>query len=375
MDSINKIPNINNNTAFLCNNSCYLNTDGLKYNSKSNIQFTIPNKDSNMSAPSLHINDKKNNIFIKFNDVNMRETIYYFLQLSFNKANDGPNGTNKLYLSMIFKNSSKREIILKIELKRTNKVINTNLNTLLTKAFNNPTSSLNEETILNLQSFLPTNNSFYFTTITPDVLMILFENSILINEVNYNKLIENIHNVASTNDVLTSPLFYNEGSEPESSQICTSTSDAINNIIKNNKSKEKIIEKPVVKSEVKPTDKPEVKSEEKPEIKPVDKPVRELKTTDTTKKTNILNRIELIVAIISIIVIPIVIIKYKLFNSTNVYYLLILLFSISFINMILTSINIHKKENEIPIIIIFILNIVSILILISITIIVYFKKR
>ena len=348
MESINKIPNIANNTVFLCNNSCYLNTDGLNSNSESSVQFTIPNINSKMLAPSLHINNKENKLFIKFNDVNMREAMYYFTQLSFNKDKE-----NKLYLSMIFNNSSKREIILKIELKKTNKVINTNLNNLLTKAFNNSTSSFTINTILNLHSFLPTNNSFYFTTITPDILMILFENSILINEINYNKLIENIQTIASTNDVITSPLFYNEGSDPQSSQICTTTNEAISNIIKKNKSTE----------DKSTEDKPK---EDKPkEDKPTeDKPKEKVNNTKTGGK--ILNIIALCIALIVTIVSIITFVYKYIQNFSNRYYLIlpIVFVFFSIINIIFTSKNINNKENKhkIMIIIILIFNILSLII-------------
>ena len=262
MDFINKNLNIKNNTAFLCFNSCNLDTNGLKNETELNIHAIIPNSDSTNSTPIFTINNPNTDIYIKFNDINIIDNTYNFILLTFVK-----DSSDKIYLTMIFKNDTDREIILKIPLNKTNNVGN-NLDDFLNPIFNKSTSISDTKFKLNPNLFIPKKNSFYFTTIQSNVLIILFKNPIDINIDNYDKLLENIHTVTTSNNVLTTPLFYNEGTNTDSSQICTSSSNLINKIIKNKKEDKKEDKKVDKKVDTKVDTKVDKKIENLKEKKP-----------------------------------------------------------------------------------------------------------
>jgi len=228
---INIVPNIDNNIALICYNSCNLKTSGLLNNKDLIIKSILPNLDSDTSNPIITINND-NNLFITFNDIEDKNYKYEFKFITFVK-----NIENNIYLTLIFKNKSNRIIIVKIPLSKTSDVEN-EVDKLLFPILNKQ-ESISENTInLNLSKFIPNNNSFYFTTIQSDILLILFKYSIKINNENFDKLLDNIHSDVTTNNILTSPLFFNEGNEKSDNKICKSSEVLINSLINNEENKD-----------------------------------------------------------------------------------------------------------------------------------------
>ena len=81
---INIVPNIENNIALICYNSCNLNTDGLINNTDLIINSIIPNPDSDTTNPIITIKNN-NKLFITFNDIEDKNNKYEFKFITFVK--------------------------------------------------------------------------------------------------------------------------------------------------------------------------------------------------------------------------------------------------------------------------------------------------
>ena len=161
---INIVPNIENNIALICYNSCNLNTNGLLNNKDLIIKSILPNPESDTSNPIITINND-NNLFITFNDIEDKNYKYEFKFITFVK-----NTEDDIYLTFIFKNESNRTIILKIPLSKTSNIEN-EIDKLLFPILNKQESISDTAINLNLGKLIPNNNSFYFTTIQSDILL------------------------------------------------------------------------------------------------------------------------------------------------------------------------------------------------------------
>lgn len=302
---INIVPNIENNIALICYNSCNLNTDGLNNNTDLLINSIIPNPDSDTTNPIITIKNN-NKLFITFNDIEDKNNKYEFKFITFVKDLE-----ENIYLTMIFKNKSDRIIIVKIPIHKTSNVEN-ETDKLLFPIFNKK-ESISENIInLNFNKFIPTKNSFYFTTIQSNILLIMFKHSIKINDENYDKLLNSIHSEVTTNNILTSPLFFNEGSKQFENKICKSPGNLINSII-NEENKESL-------SDNKKEDNKDKKDNNKEEDDKED-----------DKEENNIPVINIIILIISVIItiISIIYIFYKLIDYNVPFMILLIILNIS----------------------------------------------
>lgn len=302
---INIVPNIENNIALICYNSCNLNTDGLNNNTDLLINSIIPNPDSDTTNPIITIKNN-NKLFITFNDIEDKNNKYEFKFITFVKDLE-----ENIYLTMIFKNKSDRIIIVKIPIHKTSNVEN-ETDKLLFPIFNKK-ESISENIInLNFNKFIPTKNSFYFTTIQSNILLIMFKHSIKINDENYDKLLNSIHSEVTTNNILTSPLFFNEGSKQFENKICKSPGNLINSII-NEENKESL-------SDNKKEDNKDKKDNNKEEDDKED-----------DKEENNIPVINIIILIISVIItiISTIYIFYKLIDYNVPFMILLIILNIS----------------------------------------------